>query len=198
MIVKPVTHPSFSTYGTIIEGINTAELLNVMQTMPMPEGAVAYEPSVEALESLPVFETLRNEYFGGMPIEIGYCTGTNHSLDALEYHRDSELNLACTDMIVLIGRQQDITPDNTYDTALVEAFLVPKGTLIEFYATTLHYAPIGDGFRSAVVLPRGTNYPLTFTPASKLLTHVNKWLIAHSDAKIAGAHEGLIGENLRA
>ena len=51
----------------------------------------------------------------------------------------------------------------------------------------------------AVVLPKGTNYPLdkTYTEGEeKLLTAKNKWLIAHKDANIEGAVNGLIGENI--
>ena len=43
------------------------------------------------------------------------------------------------------------------DTALVKAFRLPAGVLVELYATTLHYAPsnLGDaGFRVTIVLPR--------------------------------------------
>ena len=37
--------------------------------------------------------------------------------------------------------EQDIEDDYTYDTSKIEAFLLPKGTVAEVYATTLHYAP---------------------------------------------------------
>ena len=56
-----------------------------------------------------------------------------------------------------------IREDFTYDTSLVEAFLVPKGTAVEVYATTLHYAPCGvggAGFKVVIVLPKGTNLDL--------------------------------------
>ena len=59
--------------------------------------------------------------FGGLPIQIGYCNGSNVKLNALEYHRSSEIDIAVTDLILLLGCQQDIKED-TYDTALVEAF----------------------------------------------------------------------------
>ena len=42
----------------------------------------------------------------------------------------------------------------------MEAFLVPAGTAVEVYATTLHYAPChvkDEGFRCVIVLPRDTN-----------------------------------------
>ena len=103
----------------------------------------------------------------------------------------------------MIGRQQDIEADFTYDTAKIEAFYVPAGTAVELYATTLHYAPCSageDGFRCVVVLPKDTNLELNFTPGKdgedKLITARNKWLIAHEDAKIEGAFNGLKGENI--
>ena len=64
-------------------------------------------------------------------------------LNALEYHRSSEANVAATDVILLLGQQSDITDDFKYDTAQLEAFFVPAGTAVELYATTLHYTPIG-------------------------------------------------------
>ena len=88
------------------------------------------------------------------------------------------------------------------DTAKVKAFFVPAGTVIEVYATTLHYAPCGvdkKGFRCVVVLPKGTNYPIEqphLLKEDKLLAASNKWLLAHEEAKIAGAFNGLKGENI--
>ena len=99
--------------------------------------------------------------------------------------------------------QQDIEADFTYDTKNIEAFLVPKGTMIEVYATTLHYAPCsvdGQEFRCVVVLPKDTNLDLEVKPEGakedKLLAARNKWLIGHEEAGIAGAFNGLKGENI--
>ena len=134
---------------------------------------------------------------------IGYCNGDNHKLNALEYHRSSEVNIAVTDMILLLGAQQDIQADYTYETSLVEAFFVPAGTAVEMYATTLHYAPCTaaeGGFRCVVILPAGTNTELTFpigeSGEDRLITAKNKWLIAHSEAGLEGAFCGLKGENI--
>ena len=155
------------------------------------------------MEALPVAKELQDKGYGGLPIEIGYCNGHNKKLNGLEYHRSSEINVAVTDMVLLIGHQQDIELDHTYDTSKIEAFLVPAGTGIEVYATTLHYAPCHvneGGFQCVVVLPKGTNTDLTFqtekTGEDSLMTAKNKWLIAHEDAKIAGAFNGLKGENI--
>lgn len=205
MTIKPITDPSFTMYGRIVNDLDTTAIQAAMANTPMPDAGVIYEPSVPELEAIPEFDMVSKALYGGMPIQFGYCNGVNHALDALEYHKDSEYNLACEDQIVMVGRQQDVNPEDfTYLTDKVEAFHVPKGTLYEFYATTLHYAPIsvGEHFRALIVLPRGTNFPLTFKPQgvrdAKLLTHVNKWLIAHPEAGIEGAYCGLVGANLKA
>ena len=202
MKIQKVTDPAFRKYGKVLEGYNFSALLKEMKHTPVPEDVV-YVPSVEELEALEVEKDLRNRAFGGLPVEIGYCNGHNKKLNAVEYHRNSEINVAVTDLVLLIGHQQDIEPDHTYDTSKIEAFLVPAGTGIEVYATTLHYAPCHvneGGFQCVVVLPKGTNTDLTFqtekTGEDSLMTAKNKWLIAHEDAKIAGAFNGLKGENI--
>lgn len=204
MEIKSVFSEAFTPYGKVIDYIDVTELQKVMDGIPAPENDVVYVPGAEELESLDVFEQMRDQLFGGMPIQLGYCVGGNHLLNCFEYHRDSEMDYAATDLVLILGKQQDIDPVGfTYDTAKAEAFFLPKGTFVELYATTLHYAPSADTFRCAVALPKGTNTPLAFTPAAggepKLLTHTNKWLIAHADANEAkqGAHVGLVGENIR-
>ena len=84
--------------------------------------------------------------------------------------------------------------------------LCPKGTAVELYSTTLHYAPCsakkGEGFRVAIVLPKYTNFDMPeITKANSedaLLWAKNKWLIAHKDTSEAkdGAHVGITGENI--
>lgn len=164
---------------------------------------VVYVPSAEALEAVPAAKELAVRAYGGLPIQVGYCNGYNKKLNAVEYHRSSEVDIAQSDLILLLGRQQDIEADHTYDTAKIEAFYMPAGTAVELYATTLHYAPCSageEGFRCVIVLPKDTNLELDFEPRKdgedKLITAKNKWLIAHEDAKIAGAFCGLKGENI--
>lgn len=209
MTIKPVTGRAFKPFGRVIKGYYLRSLIEEMEKTECPSDRVVYEPSVRSLETLKINRQFSEEAYGGMPIQIGYCNGRNHLLNAVEYHRDSELNLACTDMILLVGKRQDIGRDCTYDTGKMQAFLVKKGTLVEIYSTTLHYAPISAGehenFRCVVVLPRGTNEPLpacrgkAHTKEDQLLTHVNKWLIAHPESGLdkGGAFVGLKGENIR-
>lgn len=108
-----------------------------------------------------------------------------------------------TNMVLLLGWLWDVEKDYTYDTSKVEAFFVPAGTVVEMYGTTLHYAPCNDGengFKCVVILPKGTNtdidFPLTKEGEDALMTAKNKWLIAHEEAGIEGAFNGLRGENL--
>ena len=202
MKIQKVTDPAFRKYGQVLEGYDFTGLIKEMKHTPVPEDVI-YVPSVEELEALDIMKDLQNKGYGGLPIQIGYCNGHNKKLNAVEYHRNSEINVAVTDLVLLIGHQQDIEPDHTYDTSKIEAFLVPAGTGIEVYATTLHYAPCHvneGGFQCVVVLPKGTNTDLPFqtekTGEDSLMTAKNKWLIAHEDAKIAGAFNGLKGENI--
>ncbi len=203
MEIRKVTDPAFRVYGRVLAGYDCSELLEVMKEQPCPMDDVVYVPSVEALEAVPAAEDLAKRAYGGLPIQVGYCNGNNKKLNAVEYHRSSEVDIAWNDLILLLGRQQDIEEDYTYDTAKIEAFLVPAGTAVELYATTLHYAPCSageEGFRCVIVLPKDTNLKLDFEPQKdgedKLITAKNKWLIAHEEAKIDGAFCGLKGENI--
>lgn len=209
MEIKKVTDAAFKKYGRVISHVDVAELVAALKETPIPADVV-YEPSVESLEKLPVKEELSSVIYGEMPIQIGYCNGHNKKLNALEYHRDSEINIAAEDAVLMLGSLQDVEADFTYDTSKVEAFLVPAGTAVEIYATTLHYAPChveNGGFQVAVVLPKGTNYELKTAHAKvengkasnedALLTAVNKWLIGHAEGGLPeGSFLGLKGENL--
>lgn len=202
MKIQNVTDASFKKYGKVLTGYDFGPLIREMKLTPMTD-KVEYVASLESLEKLDIKRELQDRGYGGMPIQIGYCNGHNKKLNGLEYHRDSEINVAATDLVLLIGSEQDIEDDFTYDTSKVEAFLVPEGTGIEVYGTTLHYAPCSveeEGFRCVIVLPKGTNTPLTCTPEKRgedqLLFAKNKWLIVHEEAGEPGAFIGLKGENI--
>lgn len=198
-----ITDKEYEAYGRVLtKDYQVDALVKEMEKTPAPDHVI-YIASDAGLEALDQAKVLQESFFGGMPIQVGYCNGSNYLLNAVEYHRDSEVNVALTDLILILGKEQDIEADGTYQTEKMEAFLVPAGTVVEVYATTLHYAPCnvnGNKFCTAVILPKGTNEdapaPQNNTAEDKLLFAKNKWLIAHKDAKIQGAFEGLIGENL--
>ena len=204
MAVKPITDEAFRKYGRIIEGLDVSGLLVKMKETPLTENVV-YVASEPLLEGCPESKSVERCLFGGMPIQIGYCNGHNKKLNAVEYHRNSEINIPATDAVFMLGMQQDVTDDFTYDTEKMEAFYAPAGTVVEFYATTLHYAPCDGkdgGFKVIVVLPKGTNTDIEKAEGvigeDRLLFARNKWLIAHGESGLEadGAYIGLKGENL--
>lgn len=204
MKIYSVYTDEFKPYGKILQNYDTQPLISAMRTIPMPESGTAYEPSISALEESGIFDAMQNRAYGGMPIQIGMCWGYNTKLNCLEYHRDSEINVGEQDFVLLLARQDEIK-DGKLDTAKVKAFRVPVGAVVEVYATTLHYAPCqltADGFRVAVVLPKGTNEAKpVFTAGNEedtWLTARNKWLLAHPESSEAksGAHIGLTGKNI--
>ena len=204
MIIKKITDSEFKKYGHVLENYDCSKLIEKMKTTPLPNNVV-YEPSIKELEDLEIAQDLQIREFGELPIQVGYCNGNNYLLNAVEYHRSSEINVAVTDFILLLGCIQDVGKDYSYDTSNIEAFLVPAGTIIEVYATTLHYAPCNaneNGFKCVVVLPRDTNLPLenkiNKSGEDVLLFARNKWLIGHKDTDLGtqGAFIGLKGKNI--
>ena len=206
MQILSVKDAAFAPYGRVIEGYDTAALLDALnENTPKPADSVLYYPSVDALEALPIADELKNRFYGGMPIQIGCCNGSNTKLNCLEYHRDSELNIGAEDFILLLALESDIV-DGKLDTAKVKAFRAEKGQIVEVYATSLHYAPCNAdkeaGFRVVIVLPKGTNLDKPQIECKNLedtwLFAANKWLLAHPDASEAGngAYVGLTGENI--
>lgn len=204
--MKSVMDASFRTYGRVLP-LDMKDFCAEIAKVELPAEGTVYEPSVPAFEALPLFETLQKEFYGEMPIEFGHCSGRNRKLNAVEYHRSSEIDLAATALYLMLGCQQDIDEASySYATWRMETFYVPAGTAVELYATTLHFAPCsaqrGAEFRCGVVLPRGTNLALAGAPQAegegRLLFARNKWLIAHAESGLgaAGAFVGLVGENI--
>ena len=204
MKIYSVSDPEFRPYGKVLTGYDTTELVAAMNAIPLPEIGTDYEPAIASLEACRIFKCLGNRAYGGMPVQLGMCWGHNTKLNCLEYHRDSEINIGTGDFILLLAKMEDVV-DGKLDTAKVKAFRAPAGAAVQVYETSLHYAPCqvsGDGFRVAVVLPRGTN---TDKPEikpqndeDKWLWARNKWLLAHADSGEAaqGAYVGLVGENI--
>ena len=191
MKILPVSDPSFQNYGQVLEGYDLKELLETLDKVtPCPEG-VDYVPEQAELQALAIEKDLRNNAYGGMPIQIG-C------------HRDSELNVGTQDFILLLAKREDLV-DGVLDADKVVAYYCPAGVMVEVYATTLHYAPCsakkGQGFKVVIVLPKGTNLAkpeiTVKNPEDEILWAANKWLLAHADSAEAaqGAKVLIKGKN---
>ena len=165
---------------------------------------MASAPELEQVEGA---DTLGLLMYGGRPFQLGWCNGHNTKLNCLEYHRASEFNLGARDFILLLAKREQIV-DGKLDTAQVKAFRAPAGTLVEVYATTLHYTPcmVDDGgFQVMVALPAGTNGPRPEAAAnmsaagdSYCYWKADKWVLCHADSPKAaeGGYVGLTGKNL--
>ena len=206
MKIDSVLDAGFRPYGQVVTGMEetVAQILSVLKDAPQPEG-VDYVAEYAPLQELPAMVEVSEHLYGGMPVQLGWCNGHNTKLNCLEYHRDSEYNLGTEDFILLLAKRDEIE-DGVLDTAKVKAFKVPAGTLVEIFATTLHYAPChcdaAKGFRVLVALPQGTNTERTVMtakiPEDEYMTARNKWLLAHPESNEAkgGAKIGLSGENI--
>ena len=207
MKIYSVFDPEFAEYGQVLADVDVAVTGAIVDALanetPLPDG-VGYVPEDPALQGLPAAIALEPTLYGGIPAQFGWCNGHNVTLNCLEYHRSSEFNLGVRDFVLLLGRQADVR-DGKLDTATVKAFRVPAGVLVEVFATALHYAPcqVDDGgFKVLVALPKGTNLDMPELSVaggdSALLWASNKWLLAHAESSeaAAGAHIGLVGENI--
>ena len=198
--IKSVFDPDFDSYGKVLD-LDTQEIIETASKFAMPQDVV-YMPSTPEFEALPIAATIQNELFGTLPTQIGYCYGHGTTLDATEWHASSEVNIAATDLVIMIAHRWDIK-DDRIDSSKFTGFFVPKGTAIEVFATTLHYAPCqvsDDGFRWVVALPKGTNTDLETPVLDKKLIAKSKWLIAHveNEKEIRnGAVAGIVGINHR-
>ena len=204
MKIIPVSDPSFRNYGQILTGYDVKELLETLDRVtPLPD-AVEYVPEQAELMALPIEKELRNNAYGGLPIQIGWCNGHNTKMNCLEYHRDSELNVGTEDFILLLAKREDLV-NGELDADKVVAYHCPAGVMVEVYATTLHYAPCsakkGQGFKVVIVLPKGTNLAkpdiAVKNAEDEILWAANKWLLAHADSAEAaqGAKVLIKGKN---
>lgn len=208
--IRSVSDPSFSRYGRLLEGYEPDDVISRARGILSQSEGVVYEPSVPTLEEPADFNIrIEQRIFGGMPMQVGWCYGQNLRMGALEYHKGSEVNVCLTDVLLLVGHVQDISFDQeiSYDADKVEAFYAPKGSVVELSPWNLHFAPIhvreGEQFATLVYLPLRTNEPLPYevekVGESRLLFAINKWLIAHPDAKELveqGAYPGIDGEDI--
>ena len=205
--IYSVHDPEFQPFGRVVKELDFSEICKAAKKdIKLPKEGVIYEPGFEVFEKLKIADELKNRTFGGMDIQVGYCSGHNSMLDALEYHKGSEVLVAVTPVVVLLAKLTDLQNFEKIDSSSVLAFYVAENEAVEFYGTTLHYAPcraVKDGFITIVVLPKNTNTPLEQRIDSpkgeeKLLLMKNKWLIAHpaSAAASEGAYVGITGDNI--
>ncbi len=191
----------FKKYGRIIRDIDTTEIIKVAKSIEFPKNGNAYVTAHPDFENLAIAKEIENKLFGAMKTQVGYCWGYNTLMNATEWHTSSEIMIAVTPVVLILGNLWDVV-DGQIDSSSFKAFYMPQGTVVEVYATSLHYCPCqvsDDGFGCVIGLPEGTNTELTFKSDDKLLVCKNKWLISHKDNKeleTANMAVGITGPNI--
>ena len=199
-----VLDPEFRRYGRVLNA-ETEELAAAMAETEIPEEGNCYKASVPALEAVPLMKSLRRTAYGEMEIQAGYCNGRGYKLNAMEYHKCSEINFSTTGLVLLLALPEQLD-GGRLDSADVVGFYLPAGILVEVFPLVMHFAPCRiseGGFNCLVVLQKGTNEALpevdTSAPGEeKLLWMRNKWMTCHPDSpqKEKGAFVGISGENI--
>lgn len=209
--ILPIGGVDFVKYGRLLE-IDAESIVKLADeiTTVNPEGNtyVALEPELQKHCLAKEFAL----YFGGSEIEVGYCNGPNQFLNSMEYHKSPELFVAVTDCIQFLTGFEYLRNYDTVHTKYTEAFYFPKGSVSILNPCAMHFSPCAvheSGFKSLIVLPNGTNNPLSedeikikeesHDKEASLLFAKNKWLISHEENKrmvSRGAFVGIYGENL--
>ena len=200
-----VTDAAFAPYGRVLAG-ETAALLDALRKTEIPAEGNCYAAAVGALEAVDAIHAWRHAVYGDMPVQAGFCNGSGDRLNAMEYHKSSEVNFSDTGLVLLLALPEDLK-NGRLNSADVKGFYLPPKVAVEIHPRVLHFAPCRvskDGFRCLVVLPAGTNAPLervdTAAPGEEaLLWMTNKWMTCHPDSPQArkGAFIGIEGENLQ-
>ena len=200
-----VTDERFRAFGRVLSVPGKEELAAALAETPVPASGNTYTASVPALEETEAVRFISRTVFGEIPVQAGFCNGRGFTLNALEYHRSSEVNFSATGLVLLLALPGDLR-DGRMDSSAVTGFYLPPLTAVEIYPRVLHFAPCRvaeSGFNCLVVLPRGTNFPLsrvdTAAPGEeKLLWMTNKWMTCHPDSPQAekGAFPGISGRNI--
>lgn len=197
--IYSVRDEEFKRYGRVLD-MDTSEIVNECENIQMPNEGTEYILSVDALEKLECSEKIRELTAGGCGAQIGICMGHNSFMNALEFHKSSEINIVAKPLVLLLGLEYEMH-EKEFASGNIRAFYLEKGDIVEVYGTTLHFCPCqvtDDGFKCVVALPKGTNDALDKVSDDKLLFKKNKWIICHDENEALiqkGVYPGIHGKN---
>jgi len=206
--ITSVFDDSFKKFGVIHKGFKIDKLLEYLDRNQVNDEVVYIADVPEMRKELAnQLDPIMKSIYGGMDVQVGQCYGRNNTLNALEYHHGSEVYIHTTDLILMLGLDEDIKwPEGTYDSSLIRAFYAPRGCVIELRGGCMHYAGVNvfnqKGLNLIVSLLKDTNSQIDFKVGiqdrDKLIIAKNTWFLAHPEyepAKNAGWHLGITGEN---
>lgn len=197
--IHSIHSDEFKKYGMVLD-VDPSEMIEACKNISIPENGTIYTPSHPELESLDISDVLRKKLFGGCEAQVGLCYGCNSLLNAFEFHKSSEINVAITPFVLILGLRYEME-HNTYDSSNAKAFYLEKGDVVEVFSTSLHFCPCqtqDSGFMCAVILPKDTNTFLDRETDDELLFKKNKWILCHDkNEKLInlGVYPGIHGVN---
>lgn len=202
--ILSIDDPDFKKYGEVYTKYDISEVKDYMdKNVKISSPSNFYTPSNKDLEKIPAIQEMGKDIYAFMPIEAGECTGQSTNFSAIEYHQGSETNIMLTDVIMVLGQRSTLDTKGEYSPSEDgQIFFVPAGTVVEFYSTTLHYAPIkvhDSGFSIIVILIKGSNeeLPADFKSDNKRIVKQNKFQLVDSSRKdkiAIGVEVGLTGK----
>ncbi len=98
---------AFRLFGRVLS-LDTAGIIAAANAIEMPGEGASYVPTEPTFEALPIAKDIADNYFGQMPVQVGFCWGHSNFLNAVEWHTSTEINVAVTPLVLLLGRLQDV------------------------------------------------------------------------------------------
>lgn len=202
-VIYDINSPEFKAYGNVLKGYDLTAIKEYTDKHVMiPSEGNWYSPTNSTLESFEIVKEIEADVYAGLPVEAGECAGNNTSFSAYEYHQGSEVNLVLTDIIMVLGKREQLADGVFNAQEDAKLFYVPAGTVIEMYSTTLHYSPCvvhKSGFKVIVILIKGSNQPLEehFKSNNDEIIKKNKFQLVHETRKDKieqGIKVGLTGD----
>ena len=205
--IHSVFDPEFQRFGEVLDVTEFVPLIEYLDKHTgVPAIGNEYVPHLDELGSVVSSVAVIHDTFGLVPLEYGYVNGNNSKLNALEFHKSSEINVCVTPLVLLLASINDIE-NSAIHSSKVRAFYIPENTAIEVYSTTLHFSPckvVESGFKCAVILPYGTNMEFIRAKGnqgkfSEFLFKTNKWLLNHPENTRMvelNATNAILGENI--
>ncbi len=120
-----IDSPEFADFGRRITDIDPADIIKAAGDIELPAEGTKYYPSVDAFEKLKIAEEVKNLCYGELDCQMGYCCGYNSLLNAWEWHTGSEINVAVTDIVLILAKLGEVK-DNRIDSSKAKAFLLKK------------------------------------------------------------------------
>jgi len=213
-IIYSIEDGVFNKYGQILKVDVNETMIKYMEENPdFPELGNCYTASDKELELYPLKQWVEDNVYGQVESQFGYCNGNNSQVHGFEFHQCSEVFIAVTDCILALIEPHRPLWNKEYNIDNAHLFYVPKGVIIELYPLVGHFAPIRvyeEGFRSIIILTKGTNAtlpPISLRKeykemidldAKQLAFAHNKWLYVHKDRMDLvdkGAYLHVIGDN---